>query len=196
MLCAVAAPAFAQVPLDLVLILEPVEWGDSGGGALSRSAEDLRMRPDDRMAVIELIGAPKVKSKLGEGKTVVGMRWRPTFRFGATAGEPEPRARRIYDALVLAAQQFPAELEPGRQRAILLITADEEFGSKQKQASAQEAIRGSGAKLGVLIEPEPKNRRVKRGVSVGEWARGLGAYVNVLAGMDSLGASVAELRRR
>jgi len=64
--------AFAQKPLDLILILEPVNWAEAPGGRVARTEEALNLRPEDRLAVVELEGAPKVKAKLGEGKTKVG----------------------------------------------------------------------------------------------------------------------------
>jgi hypothetical protein len=186
----------AQKPLDLVLILEPVEWEGAPGGRLSRVSEDLRLRPDDRLAVVELIGAPKVKAKLGEGKMKIGMRWRPTVRLGAAAVGPESEARRIYDALVMATKLLPDDYDPDRQRAILLVTADEEEGSKAKLNEVRAALQASQARVAMLAEPEPKGtRRLRQGVSVEPLVREEGGSMETLAGQEPLNEAIEKLRQ-
>ena len=188
-----AMAAMGQKPLDLVVIVEPVEWGDSAG-KVSRTSEELKLRPEDRVGVVELIGAPKIKSKLGEGKTNIGMRWRPTFRFGAASvGQPEPVAR-IYDAIELATRMLPDEYDPARQRAILLITADEEMGSKVKLGDVQAALKASQARVMALAVPADPTRR-QRGVSVKTLVEDAGGSFATLNGVASVNAGIEKLRR-
>jgi hypothetical protein len=195
LLLAVSTGIFAQKPLDLVLVIEPVEWADTPGGRLSRTAEDLKLEPSDRLGVVELIGAPKVKAKLGEGKTKIGMRWRPTFRLGADATGPEQRARRIYDALEMATRLLPDDYDPDRRRAILLVTANEEFGSKTSIKNALAALKASQAAIVVLAEPE-RQKIPKRGVPVQPLAEAAGAEFLLLEGADPLNAAITRLRNR
>jgi len=190
-----ASLASAQKPLDLVLVLEPVNWADAPGGRVARTEEELKLRPDDRLAVVELIGGPKVKARLGEGKTKVGMRWRPTFRFGAAAQGPEPTGRRVYDALEMATKLLPDEYDPARQRAILLVTANEELGSKATLKSVRASLAASQARLAILAEPEPKGQKVfRRGVSLEPLATDAGGEFRWLEGADPLNAAIEKLR--
>jgi hypothetical protein len=195
LICMMAGAVLAQKPLDLVLVLEPVNWAEAPGGRVARTEEELKLRPEDRLAVVELEGAPKVKAKLGEGKTKVGMRWRPTFRFGAAAQGPEQTGRRVYDALVLATQLLPDDYDPTRQRAILLVTANEELGSKAKLKDAVAALSASQARLAILAEPAPKQKVIRRGVGLQSVAEGVEGEFHELQGNDPLNAAIERLRR-
>jgi hypothetical protein len=196
LICLATGIALAQKPLDLILVLEPVNWAEAPGGKVARTEEELKLRPEDRLAVIELEGAPKVKAKLGEGKTKVGMRWRPTFRFGAAAQGPEMTGRRVYDAILLATQLLPDDFDPQRQRAILLVTANEELGSKAKLKDTLAALTASQARFAILAEPEPTQKVYRRGVSLESVATGVDADFRRLQGGDPLNAAIERLRRQ
>jgi hypothetical protein len=190
----VCPPVRAQAPptpLDIVLILEPVSWQDSPGGRVSRVSQDLRLEPGDRLALIELIGAPKVKSKLEQGNQVVAMRARPSFRFGVSANQPDLPGRRIYDALSLAATQFEPGLPEGRRRLILLVTSDQERGSRINVDGAATAVADSHATLVVLHEALEGPRQ---GASVEPLVEKLAGRFLQLSGREPLAEAIAYVR--
>jgi len=110
---------------------------------------ELQLRPQDRIALIELKGEPSVKAPLASDSIRLPQE-KPIRVGGLWSRRQRGSGGRIYDALIQACGIFPHPLEASRVRAILLISEDRERGSNADQARSLAALQKSKASLFLL----------------------------------------------
>lgn len=136
-------------PVDLVVIIDQAR-GTHLGPSMPRSLpSELQLRPQDRIALIELKGEPRIKEPLASDS--IHLPQEKPVRVGGLWSRPQRGSGgRIYDALIQACGVFPQPPEASRVRAILLISEDRERGSKADEAQVLASLQRSKASLFLL----------------------------------------------
>ncbi|MBC8165980.1 MAG: hypothetical protein H7Y20_08915 [Bryobacteraceae bacterium] len=146
-------------PLDLVVIVDELRGAPLGWPVARSLPRELSLRPQDRIALIELKREPKLKAALDANPKRVSVE--SPLRIAPPLQRKQiGSGGRIHDAIVLGCMLFEKPRDPSRIRSLLLISEDRERGSKADSDRAMSALKSSKASLFLLRDslnlPKPE----------------------------------------